>query len=542
MDIFFEKRFAFVFYGLQTLLLAGVAVFLFKLYTVRKRTLELRRQGFAMPPLNPVFGHLLVLASIMSKLPKDAHQHYLPDQLRRTYPEMGPIFYIDAWPIITFTLVVASPSTLAQITTDRTLNKFPAIRDFLFPLTNGKDIVSMDGQQWKFWRNVFNPGFSAKHLMTVVPDIVQETAVFCNVLQKHAAKKDVIPMKTLTDNLTMDVIGKVVLNSNLNSQLTSNPMVNALRRQMRWMAFGSEGNPFQQYHPLRPFVHIYNTWQMDRYISPEVDARFAMRKDQDKPQGKSVIDLALTAYLKENPAAKASQDIDSAFKKLAMSQMKLFLFSGHDTTSSSICFILYLLSIHPDSLSRLRAEHNQVFGCDPSAAAMRITEDPHLLNKLPYTVAVIKESIRLFPAASATRSGEPDLSIADSEGRQYPTEGCLVWLITHAVQHDPSYWPQADDYIPDRWLCSPGDPLHPVKGAWRPFEHGPRACIGLELSMIEVKIVLALVVRTFGIEAAYKELDAGATDKHIKTVNGDRVYQCGAGQPCENLPCRVNMV
>ncbi|MCJ1318232.1 hypothetical protein MMC15_003560 [Xylographa vitiligo] len=281
---------------------------------------------------------------------------------------------------------------------------------------------------------------------------------------------------------------------------------------------------------------------MDKYISPEIDARFALQKAQDKPQGKSVIDLALTAYLQGNPEATSSQGIDSAFKKLAMSQMKLFLFSGHDTTSSSICFILYLLSIHPDSLTRLRTEHDQVFGSDPSAAAARITEDPYLLNKLPYTVAVIKEGTRLFPAASTTRSGEPGFSITDSNGRRYPTEDCLIWLISHAIQHDPAYWPQPDEYTPDRWLSSPEDILHPVKGAWRPFEHGPRACIGLELSMIEMKIVLVLVVRTFELEAAYKELDAGTDNKAIKTVDGERVYQWGAGQPCENLPCRVKMV
>lgn len=164
-----------------------------------------------MPPLHPVFGHLLVLARVMAKLPKDAHQHYLPDQLRRAYPDMGPIFYIDAWPIITTTLVVASPATLAQITTEHTLPKFPAIRDFLYPLTNGRDVVSMDGQEWKMWRSIFNPGFSAKHLMTVVPDIVKQTMVFCEVLQEHAEKHDVFQMKRLTDNLAMDVIGKVVL-------------------------------------------------------------------------------------------------------------------------------------------------------------------------------------------------------------------------------------------------------------------------------------------------------------------------------------------
>lgn len=102
-----------------------------------------------MPPLNPVFGHILVLARVMSELPKDAHAHYLPDQLRRTYPDMRLIFYIDDWPFTTLTLVAASPSTLSQITTEHTLARFPAIRDFLYSLANGKDSVGMDGQKWK---------------------------------------------------------------------------------------------------------------------------------------------------------------------------------------------------------------------------------------------------------------------------------------------------------------------------------------------------------------------------------------------------------
>ena len=69
----------------------------------------------------------------------------------------------------------------------------------------------MDGREWKYWRNIFNPGFSASHLMTLVPDIVRETMVFCEVLQGHARAQDIFPVKTLTDNLAMDVIGKVVL-------------------------------------------------------------------------------------------------------------------------------------------------------------------------------------------------------------------------------------------------------------------------------------------------------------------------------------------
>ena len=164
-----------------------------------------------MPPLHPVFGHLLVLSKIMSRLPKDAHPHYLPDQIRRAYPELGPIFYIDAWPFLTLTLVVASPNTLYQITQERTLPKFPAISDFLYPLTGEKDIVSMDGREWKTWREIFNPGFSAGHLMTLVPAMVKQTAIFCRILSNLSDKGKTFRMKKLTDGLTIDIIGKIVL-------------------------------------------------------------------------------------------------------------------------------------------------------------------------------------------------------------------------------------------------------------------------------------------------------------------------------------------
>ena len=63
---------------------------------------------------------------------------------------MGPIFYLDAWPLITLTLIVASLETMAQITTEHVLPRFPAIKDIMYPLANGQDIVSMDEEEWKY--------------------------------------------------------------------------------------------------------------------------------------------------------------------------------------------------------------------------------------------------------------------------------------------------------------------------------------------------------------------------------------------------------
>ena len=322
------------------------------------------------------------------------------------------------------------------------------------------------------------------------------------------------------------------------------------------MVFGSEGNPFQQYHPFRPIVHWYNTWQMDRHISPEIDARFELYRTASSSEAstslaarrKCVIDLTLTAYLKRKDSDSSSEVIDPLFKRIAINQMKLFLFSGHDTTSSTICYVLYLLSTHPHVLSRLRAEHDNVLGSNPSQTAIRISEDPFLLNKLPYTSATIKESMRLFPAASATRSGEPSFNVTDSRnGLHYPAGSrVLIWLVSHATHHDPSLWPRVNEFLPERWLASEGEELYPKRGAWRPFELGPRSCIGKELSMIELKVVVCLIARTLEISAAYEELDTRADGRKnetkgrkVRVVNGERAYQVGKGEPSDGLPCRV---
>ncbi|KAL8943872.1 MAG: hypothetical protein Q9211_000811 [Gyalolechia sp. 1 TL-2023] len=298
---------------------------------------------------------------------------------------------------------------------------------------------------------------------------------------------------------------------------------------------------------------------MDRYISPEVDARFEMHKMANKstetsssdPRPKSVIDLALLAYLKGMPNASSSKGMDPVFKDIAMNQMKLFLFSGHDTTSSTVCYVLYLLSIHPLILARVRTEHDNVLGPNPSLAAARISEDPYLLNQLPYTNAVIKESMRLFPAASTTRRGEPGFKIVDPRnGLRYPADpGTLIWLVSHACQHDPAFWPRADDFLSERWMAREGDQLFPQYGAWRSFELGPRACIGKELSMIELKIVLCLVARSFELSTAYKELDTAEDRKkpttrngRVREVNGERAYQVGKGEPSGFLPCKIKAV
>ncbi|KAF2786394.1 cytochrome P450 [Melanomma pulvis-pyrius CBS 109.77] len=188
-----------------------------------------------------------------------------------------------------------------------------------------------------------------------------------------------------------------------------------------------------------------------------------------------------------------SLSITPSTRKRFLNGVRLFIFSGYDSTGSVICYCFHFLSKHPKVLARLRAEHDEVLSSDPASAASTLSGDPRLVNNLPYTLAVIKEVLRMFPPAGTTRAGKPN--------------------------------------------------LYPKTEAWRPFENGPRNYIGQALVLVELRVVLACLIRTFNISPAYDEWDAKHPINGIKLYRGERAYQveAGAAHPAAQYPCRVTL-
>jgi cytochrome P450 len=235
------------------------------------------------------------------------------------------------------------------------------------------------------------------------------------------------------------------------------------------------------------------------------------------------------------------------FKRIVMPHLRVFLYAGHDTTSSTLLYCYYMLSRERNVLSKLREEHDAVFGTDFSIENVRqvITDSPQLLNKLPYTLAFIKEVLRFFPPAGSIRQGRRDMVLTDEEGNRYPTEGCGIWTLTLILHHNPKVFVKAEQFLPQRWLVGPEDPLYPTKGSWRPFEFGPRNCIGQTLALLELRIALVMTARMFDITPVYNEWDMLHPTKDVKTIEGHRMYQVemggGGAHPADAFPCRVTL-
>lgn len=137
-----------------------------------------------MPPHNLLFGHFHIIVCLVTKLPGDAHPALLPDEIRRAYPELGPNFYLDLFPFSISMLVVGSPEMHYQIAQEHPLEKTMTLKNFVRPLTNGLDFLTMEYARWKKWRAIFNSGFNAAHLMTLVPAIVEATETLTKVLEE----------------------------------------------------------------------------------------------------------------------------------------------------------------------------------------------------------------------------------------------------------------------------------------------------------------------------------------------------------------------
>ena len=538
--------------ALLTLAAALVLYVAFRLYRAKEAA-----KGLPGPEYHPIFGHIKIAAECLETFPPNAHPHAWYEWIRKKY-SLGPIMFLDFSPMAMRHLVILDPELASRhVTVGNSLPKSTWMSDYLTKLLGKNNMVGADGPVWKMSRTMFQPGFNSGHLMTLVTYIVEMSEIFCVKLREMARTGETIEMEEFAMELTVDIIGKLVLDIDFDSQRANNPIVDAFRYQVATMP--PAASPKNYLISLIDFPRHIRLWlngrKLDRLIGAELDKRFANRTNaslvageaSSKSRSRSIVDLALEAYQKEFQHSNQvkSNTIDPWFKQLAIDQIKTFIFAGNDTTSSTIAYTFYLLHKHPDKHARVAAELDHVFGSDRSLAPAMIKEDPYLINKLDYTTAVIKEVLRIFSPASTMRycpETSKEMITDPATGISYPMAGWHVWPVTIAIHRNDAYFPRPTEFIPERFLPAenPFPDAKQHKDAWRPFEKGSRNCIGQELAMIESKVILALTLREFDFEHIPKK-QATKEEEESRSIEGHQCYQVlkGSAKPVDGMPGRV---
>lgn len=190
--------------------------------------------------------------------------------------------------------------------------------------------------------------------------------------------------------------------------------------------------------------------------------------------------------------AKSADDAEFDAVELR-EQVLVFLLAGHETTATSLAFALHLLARHPEQQSRAREEISRVLGDRTPQAAD--------LDRLPYLTQVLKEAMRLYPAAPVI--GRQAVADARVGGHTIPA-GADVIVAPWVTHRHPGHWPDPDRFDPDRF--TPEAEAARPRYAWFPFGGGPRACIGQHFSMLESVIALAMILRAYEFEAVDEEV------------------------------------
>lgn len=161
------------------------------------------------------------------------------------------------------------------------------------------------------------------------------------------------------------------------------------------------------------------------------------------------------------------------------------LLAGHETTANALAWTWHLLAANPDVERRFHEEVDHVLADRPARA-----DD---LSHLPFTRAVLAESLRLYPPAYLL--GRRALSTYQVPGTAYELPPrTVVFLSQYLLHRDPRFWDEPDAFRPERWLEAAGAPCR-HRFAYFPFGAGPRVCIGEQFAWMEGILVLATLAR-----------------------------------------------
>lgn len=183
----------------------------------------------------------------------------------------------------------------------------------------------------------------------------------------------------------------------------------------------------------------------------------------------------------------------------SISDLVVFLIAGHETTAHTMSFFLYCLAKYPETQLKLQKELDEVHPTGPAFTTESRSQSRSLfclsdVANLEYFSYCLKESQRLYPVAPIiSRNVSVDLH---HNGMVIP-KGSIVGVAIGSMSRQP-WINRPDDFIPERWEETAAQ-VSALKEMFMPFSIGKRSCIGQNLALMELKVIVANIVKNFSI-------------------------------------------
>lgn len=401
-------------------------------------------------------------------------------------------------------VIVRSPELVRQVLVTNQNNYLKSPEYDMLAVAFGRGLVTdFNDEQWQRNRRLVQPIFAKRNVDGFAPVMVAAAQDAVERIRTLGATGEIVDVGAEMNRLTLDVTSRTMFGTDITGPMSEV----VLERLLRFFGRGFMTNLS---HPL----HNISAWVMQRrgvtdpansrvplrimrragwLIEPRamrdlrhaeqvVDGLIADHRSGRIDRGDNLLSLLMDAEDPETGYRYTDQEIHD--------ELMTFIGAGMETTATALSWVWQLLSENPEARARLREEVRTVLGTRAATAAD--------LDQLPWTQAVVSETMRLLPPVIGLARTAKDHDVL---GGYAIKPGTTVAVILHALHHHQRVWERPEEFDPGRFL--PENLAREQKRAAIPFGAGKRMCVASGFASMEA----ALVVATF---AQHLEFDAVA--------------------------------
>lgn len=370
-------------------------------------------------------------------------------------------------------VVVSDPEAIRRVLLDHADNyrkDWLQRRVLSAGLTDG--LLAAEGDQWRTQRRTLASLFAARTVASFAPAMTDAA----NALVEHwrAREGEIVDVAAEVTAVTLDVLERTIFSTGFGG--ASEDFRVAMRTYFETIG---------RIHPfdvagLPDFIPRYGRGKlrpMLRFFDAAIDTLIAERSrrtDAAAPAARDILTMLLEARDAETGRALSEAEVRA--------NILTFISAGHETTSNTLTWALFLLSQSDHWRERVEAEADREMAGPTQGLAERLVD----------IRAVIEETLRLYPpiVAISRAAQQPDELAGQKIER-----GALVVIAPYVLHRHRLWWNKPDVFDPNRFL-------QPARGginrfAYLPFGVGPRTCIGMAFALQEATLVLATIVRHF---------------------------------------------
>ncbi|XP_005413827.1 PREDICTED: cytochrome P450 3A14-like isoform X2 [Chinchilla lanigera] len=385
-----------------------------------------KKLGIPGPTPLPFFGTILEYRKGMWKFDLEC---------RKKYGKMWGL-YDGKQPL----LAITDPEMIKTVLVKECYSTFTNRRSFGPVGFMQKAISLAEDEEWKRIRTTMSPTFTSGKLKEMFPIIEQYGDVLVKNLQREAEKAKPVSMKDILGAYSMDVITGTSFGVNIDSlNKPQNSFVEKAKKLVRFDVFNPLFLSVAIFSFLTPLYEMLNI-TIFPHDSLTFFKNFVIKTKENRLETNQKHRVDFLQRMIESQNSKDSESHKAMSDLEIAAQSIVFIFAGYEATSNALSFILYELATHPDVQKKLQQEIDTAL---PNKALPTFDT----LVGMEYLDMVVNEALRLYPVANRLeRVCKKDVQI---NGTVIP-KGTTVMIPAFALHWDPEYWPEPEEFRPER--------------------------------------------------------------------------------------------